>query len=684
MSMRRINRVSRTVEATVTKNISKRKHVDDLRRRAEQIIPEKMESPGEMSAPEIQKLIHELNVHQIELEMQNEALRKSQMETAESLYKYSDLYDFAPVGYFTFDKKGHIIETNVTGASLLGTEKRALAKQPFQRFIVPGHFSIFQSHLQKAHELPSKQICKLRLTGKDGTPFDALIGTIAVKDDKGEFDHYRSSVTDITEITRAEAALWDAEERFRVLVETTRDIVYAADRKGFLIYVNPMLERVLGYTHHELEGKPFAQIVAPECINSVKDRFKRAIKGEAVPVYEADLIGKDETRLSVEFNVVTIYDHDGNPSGRYGIGRDITERKQAAELLQRSEENFRRSLDDSPMGVRIVTEEGETIYANRAILDIYGYDSIEELKTTPLKKRYTPESYAGFQIRREKREKGDYEPSEYEISIVRKDGEIRHLHVFRKKVLWDGERQFQVLYNDITKRKQAEEEIKASYQQLRALAGRLQSSREEQRKEIAREIHDEMGGALTALKIDLSSLARSAPKSSHKTKRDSFLSKMIGMTKLIDETIGTVRRIVTELRPSILDDFGLIAALEWQLQEFQKRTGIQSEFVSTKEDINLDEELSTAVFRIFQESITNVARHANATKVTATLYKEADSLVLKVEDNGKGISEDDIHNAKSVGLVGMRERAFFLGGTVNISGEPSKGTTVSVQFPFSS
>jgi signal transduction histidine kinase len=162
------------------------------------------------------------------------------------------------------------------------------------------------------------------------------------------------------------------------------------------------------------------------------------------------------------------------------------------------------------------------------------------------------------------------------------------------------------------------------------------------------------------------------------------MSRILEMTKLIDETIGTVRRLVTELRPSILDDFGLFAALEWQLQEFQKRTAIKSKFASTLEYINMDEELSIAIFRIFQEALTNVARHANATIVTATLYKEADSLVLKVEDNGKGMSADDIHNTKSVGIIGMRERALFLGGTINFSGEPSKGTTVSVQFPFES
>ncbi len=139
--------------------------------------------------------------------------------------------------------------------------------------------------------------------------------------------------------------------------------------------------------------------------------------------------------------------------------RDISARKQAEEMLRRTEENFRRSLDESPLGVRMVSAEGETLYANRTILDMYGYDSVEELKMTPRQKSYTPESYAEHQVRKEKRERGEYVPSNYEISIVRKNGEIRHLEVFRKEVLWNGKTQFQVLYNDITERKEAEEKL---------------------------------------------------------------------------------------------------------------------------------------------------------------------------------------------------------------------------------
>ncbi|MGC9975532.1 MAG: PAS domain-containing protein, partial [Syntrophales bacterium] len=311
----------------MTKNISKTKHVDDLRKQAEKRIPKPADSIGETSEIEVKKLIHELKVHQIELEMQNEALRKSQMETAESQQKHSDLYDFAPVGYFTFDKKGHIIEANVTGASLLGAEKRSLAKQPFQHFIIPGHFSIFQSHLQKAHELRSKQTCKLKLTGRDGNPFDALIDTIAVIDAKGRLDHYRSAVTDISEITTTEA-LRESEIKYRGLYEFTQDGIVMTDIKGNIVECNRAYSDMLGYTRKEIMGLTYQQTTPAKWHDMERDIvINKILKTGYSDVYEKEYIKKDGTVFPVSIRVWAIKDEAGNITGMWGIVRDITEHK---------------------------------------------------------------------------------------------------------------------------------------------------------------------------------------------------------------------------------------------------------------------------------------------------------------------------------------------------------------------
>ena len=168
-----------------------------------------------------------------------------------------------------------------------------------------------------------------------------------------------------------------------------------------------------------------------------------------------------------------------------------SKRKRLEDALRLSEENFRRSLDESPLGVRIVTEEGETLYANRAILGIYGYDSIEELNTNPVKKRYTPESYAEFQIRREKRRQGIDVPPEYTIDIIRKNGDVCHLRVFRKGILWDDKKQYQVIYQDITEHRQAEEKLAAKSHQLEetnAAMRVLLRHREEEMREMEQKI----------------------------------------------------------------------------------------------------------------------------------------------------------------------------------------------------
>jgi len=229
---------------------------------------------------------------------------------------------------------------------------------------------------------------------------------------------------------------------------------------------------------------------------------------------------------------------------------------------------------------------------------------------------------------------------------------------------------------DITDRKQAEEQLKASHEQLQNVSAHLESVREEERKNMAREIHDELGQMLTALKIDLSWMTKRFTK-----EQESLLEKTKSMCELVDTAIQTVQKVSSELRPAILDDLGLSAAIEWQVSEFEKLTAIKCDFSSNPKDITIDPDRSTAVFRIFQEALTNVARHANATKVKASLNEEASRIVMRVIDNGKGIEKKQISNPNAFGLIGMRERARFWEGQFRISSTPNRGTTVAVSIP---
>ena len=233
------------------------------------------------------------------------------------------------------------------------------------------------------------------------------------------------------------------------------------------------------------------------------------------------------------------------------------------------------------------------------------------------------------------------------------------------------------LTSEIKERKIAEAQLRESEVQLRALAARLISIREEERARIAREVHDELGQVLTGLKMDVTWLARRIAGS-----EEPLVEKAEAMCRLIDSTMHLIRRISTGLRPEILDDMGLVAAFGWQAKEFQKRMGMRCRLKLPEEQVDLDKELSTAVFRIFQEILTNIARHAKASSVDVTLSISEKLLKLAVVDDGIGITESQIGGRESLGLLGMQERAQLFSGVVNIQGVPGRGTTVSVSIPI--
>jgi len=223
----------------------------------------------------------------------------------------------------------------------------------------------------------------------------------------------------------------------------------------------------------------------------------------------------------------------------------------------------------------------------------------------------------------------------------------------------------------------AQRRISRSREQLRTLAARLQSIREEERSRIAREVHDVLGQALTGIKMDAAWILAKLPEGQTK-----LVARAKSMSSLIDSMVQMVRRIATDLRPGILDNLGLVAAVEWQASEFQSRTGITCQVSSNLRDASLASDSATAVFRIFQETLTNVARHAQATAVTVSICEQQDRVVLQVADNGRGIDLGEVTQSKSVGLIGMRERAAILGGDLVISGAPGQGTTVVLSIPL--
>ena len=306
-----------------------------------------------------------------------------------------------------------------------------------------------------------------RIKCKDGTYRYWRDQGAALREEKGEPYRMIGACSDITERKRAEEALRVSEEHYRTLFGEALDGICLADAEtGIIIDCNQALATLVCRERAELIGRPQTILHPPQNDKAAfSPTFKQHLTDKQGQIIETQVVTRTGDIREVEIKANFL-----NLQGRkllQGLFHNITERKQAEEALRLAEENFHRSLDDSPLGVRIVTTEGETIYANRAILDIYGYDSIEELRTIPVKKRYTPESYAEFNIRKEKRQRGEYYPSEYEISIVRKNGEIRRLQIFRKEVLWNGGRQFQTIYQDITERKRAEEAIKESEKRYR-------------------------------------------------------------------------------------------------------------------------------------------------------------------------------------------------------------------------
>jgi PAS domain S-box-containing protein len=647
-----------------------------LRQKAEELLKLRTDVACNVSTKEndLLKLIHELEVHQIELEMQKEELviAKKKAELAEE--KYTELYDFAPVGYFTLSHNGEILHTNLRAAQMLGKERSRLINGHFVTFVNKDAQNVFITFLKEVFLGGSLTNCEVLLS-KDANSLHVLLTGI-ISENR---EQCLVTATDITERKLLEYTLRENEERLRLALRATNDVVWDWDIVNDSQRWNEAGTKVFGWT--EIVERPvsaawWVERVHPDDRQRVEKGFYEVLTNNTIDKWndEYRFSKADGTYTDVLDRGYILRDNQGKAIRMIGAMLDISNRKQAEWALLLEKENFRISLDNSPLGVRIVSAEGNTIYANQSLLDIYGYKSLKELQTTPLKERYTKESYAEAQKRKLKREGGDLLESTYEISIVRKNGETAHLKVHRKKVLWDGIWQFQIVYEDITNSMIREKELEESHEQLEQLNFYLQKIKEEERRHIARELHDELGQALTSIKIDLGNLKMC-------TGDNKILkSKIEKTTELVSDSIGFVKRLTSELRPHILDDLGLISAIKWYTSEYEQRTGIKIR-LNIDEKTTYEKKSELIIFRILQESLTNIARHSQAKNIIISISERNKDKLIKIKDNGIGFSTTATKHGKSFGLLNMKERAKEIGGTLAIESEPGYGTTIRLLLP---
>ncbi len=453
-----------------------------------------------------------------------------------------------------------------------------------------------------------------------------------------------------------------AEEELKNIFERITDAFIALNKNWNYTYLNKKAATMHGRTPAELIGK------------NIWKKFPEVVDEPFYVALHEAMEKQEPQHLELYYSKTNSWYEDfiyPSPDGISVYYRDITEKKNAEEELLKSEFRYRSLIEQASDGIFISDKNGKYLAVNSSACKMLGY-SYGEMLTLSIGDLISKKDQKEKPIQYEALREGKSVISERRM--IRKDGSFVTVEI-SSKMLPNGD--FQGIARDVTERKKAEEKLNLSHQQMRNLAAHLQSVREEERVRIAREIHDELGQQLTGLKMDVSWLDKKLPQVN-----PGIREKVSEMLLLLDETVKTVRRISTELRPGILDDLGLMAALEWQSSEFEKRSNIRCKFVSGFSEERFDKAIATSIFRIFQEALTNIARHSGATEVNAELKAEADHILLLISDNGKGFNVDETKSKMTLGILGMEERALVMHGELTIHSEPGKGTSIRVEVPI--
>jgi hypothetical protein len=482
----------------------------------------------------------------------------------------------------------------------------------------------------------------------------------------------------------AREALENVEARVGGIVESAMDAIITIDESQRVVQFNAAAERAFRW--------PRAAVIGQKLDMLMPQRFRgghgRHIERFGQTAVTSRGMGSQTVLHGLRANgeefpiEASISQHTEGDSKLFTvILRDVTQRVHAEEQLARSEARLRGILG-SAMDSIITVDERQHIVLFNAAAELVFRCSREEAIGAPLT-WFIPERFRaahGEQVRSfgagggASRRMGGV--GARLVMGLRRTGEEFPIEASISQASEGGQRFYTVILRDVTERVRAEEALRDSREEIQQLALAASSAREQEKSRIARELHDELGQALTALKIDVGWLRENIPAASEEAKK-----KFSAMQVLLDGTVAAARRISSDLRPLMLDDLGLTAAADWLAHNFTNRTGVPCELVIAGGDLDLADPHATAVFRVLQESLTNVAKHADATQVEATLERTGDEVILTVRDNGRGFAPEAPRKQGSFGLTGLRERAFLLGGDVRLESAPGQGTTVEMRIP---
>jgi PAS domain S-box-containing protein len=493
---------------------------------------------------------------------------------------------------------------------------------------------------------------------------------------------------EIAERKQAEEAVRESQQLLHLVLATLPVGVAVTDRAGDILLANAASKRIWGDIMIVSGSERWAQSkgfwhdsgkrIAPANWGSV-----RAISEGLTSLNELiDIETFDGRKKTIQNSSAPVRNAEGLIVGAVIVNEDVTERVRAEKALKKAEDNLRFVLDTTPAMIHTARPDGYLDYFNQRWLDYVGLP-LEGLAGWAWMAVIHPEDIEG-EVNRWRACVASGEPFECEVRARRADGKYRWM--LHRKVAIRDEHGSIVKWcgsaTDIDDRKQAEQMLRDSNSRLRALSARLQSVREEEATRIAREIHDDSGQKLTGLKMDLQRAERKIEGLETSPTVNSILDSIVSATELTDGFTASIQQIAANLRPSVLDKLGLAPALQYEARAFERRTGIHCAVRLPETEVILSSQHATALFRIFQEALTNVARHAHATKVKVELGVEAGSVIINVQDDGRGITEADIARPESLGLLGMKERAELLGGEMTFQRNSNQqGTVVAVRIP---